>query len=167
MVTGATIGTAHASYPHPTGWDLRIRYNKNMMPSTSSLQAPAPTSPHILLVEDDLFILDLLSNKLKQENYQLFIATDAEDAVKILEQQTIDLILLDILLPGKDGFTFLKELKADPVRQKIPVIILSNLGQKEEQERGMALGAVDYLIKANNSPAEIIARIQTFLTKNM
>ncbi|TSC67156.1 MAG: two component transcriptional regulator, partial [Parcubacteria group bacterium Gr01-1014_66] len=102
---------------------------------------PGASHPHILLVEDEEFILDLLTMKFQQGHYRLSIAKDAETAVSILEKEKIDLILLDIRLPGKDGFTFLSELKNDPVRKAIPVIILSNLGQREEREKGLKLGA--------------------------
>lgn len=129
---------------------------------------PGPVSKpfaHILIVEDDLFILELLSGKLQKLNFKISIANDTKVARKILELEKIDLMLLDILLPGEDGFTFLKELKDKAAFKLIPVIILSNLGQKEEQEKGLNLGAVDYLIKANSSPTEIVDHIRKVLGK--
>jgi len=120
---------------------------------------------HVLVVEDDLFILELLSDKLRQSNFRVSIANDTQAASKILQEQKVDLILLDIVLPGVDGFTYLKELKTSDAWREIPVIVLSNLGQKEEIERGMSLGAADYIIKANNSPAEIVKRIEQVLKK--
>ena len=120
---------------------------------------------HLLIVEDDIFILDLLRDKLEQAAGKVFIAHDCDEALKILSGEHIDIMLLDILLPKKDGFTFLKELKADGRFKKIPVVILSNLGQKEEQERGMSLGAVDYIIKADSSPTEIISRVRRIMSE--
>ena len=117
-------------------------------------------SMRVLLVEDDLFILQLLNDKLRRENVITFVSSDAETALGILKKNPLDLILLDIVLPGMDGFTFLQQLKADEQFKKIPVIFLSNLGQREEIERGLKIGAIDYIIKANNSPTEILDRIQ-------
>ena len=128
--------------------------------------APDPLhSAHLLIVEDDLFILDLLRGKLEQAAGKVLIAHDTDEALKILLDEHVDIMLLDILLPKKDGFTFLKELKADQQLKNIPVVILSNLGQKEEQERGMGLGAVDYIIKANSSPTEIITRVRRIMAE--
>lgn len=118
---------------------------------------------HLLIIEDDLFILDMLKNKLEQACGKVSIAHDTDEATPILAAGPIDLLLLDILLPKKDGFTFLKELKNSPEYKTIPVVILSNLGQKEERERGLALGAVDYIIKADSSPLEIINRSREIL----
>ena len=117
----------------------------------------------ILLVEDDLFILQLLNDKLHRANITTFVASDAETALDILKKKSVELLLLDIVLPGMDGFTFLQQLKADEQFKNIPVIFLSNLGQREEVERGLKLGALDYIIKANNSPSEILDRIQKVL----
>ena len=139
-----------------------------MKAASPHFDPPAPENKsigHILIVEDDLFILELLSGKLRQLDFKISIANDTKVARKILELEKIDLMLLDILLPGEDGFTFLKELKDKAAFKSIPVIILSNLGQKEEQEKGLSFGAVDYLIKANSSPTEIVDHIRKVLGK--
>lgn len=118
---------------------------------------------HLLIVEDDLFILDMLKSKFDEACGRVSIAHDTDEAMKVLTMSPVDLLLLDILLPKKDGFTFLKELKKSPEYKTIPVVILSNLGQKEERERGLALGAIDYIIKADSSPPEIINRSREVL----
>jgi len=76
-----------------------------------------------------------------------------------------DLVLLDLILPGIDGFEVLAKVKEDPATTSVPVIILSNLGQREDVERGMKLGAIDYLIKAHFTPNEIIDKIKVNLKK--
>jgi len=86
-----------------------------------------------------------------------------QQILKKIKEEKPDLILLDLILPGIDGFEVLTKMKEDPELSKIPVIILSNLGQKEDVERGLKLGASDYLIKAHFTPGEIIEKIKNIL----
>jgi DNA-binding response OmpR family regulator len=114
----------------------------------------------ILIVEDDKFLRDLINQKLTKEGYETSEAIDGEEGVKIVKEVKPDLVLLDLILPGIDGFEVLAKIKGDPGTSSIPVIILSNLGQKEDVEKGLKLGAVDYLIKAHFTPGEIIDKIK-------
>ena len=125
-------------------------------------QTSAPTTDQktILIVEDDTFMGSLLERKFQQKNYQIFRAGSVNEAREVLKSNAINLILLDIILPGTDGITFLKEIKADPNFQSIPVIITSNLGQKDEIERGLQAGAKDYVVKAHATPGEIVEKVQ-------
>ncbi len=120
---------------------------------------------NILIVEDDAFISSLLQRKFAQEKYGIFSATNAENALEILKKNQISLILLDIILPGTDGISFLNSLKKNPDFKEVPVIITSNLGQPEEIERGLKEGAADYIVKANTAPAEIVEKVKSFLKK--
>jgi len=118
----------------------------------------------ILLVEDDRMLVQLLERKLLQQpKYSVYKAFDIPQARAVLTQYGADIILLDIVLPGTDGFTFLNELKAHQDWKKIPVIIMSNLGQQEEIKLGMDSGAADYVVKAHTSPQEIIEKIDAVL----
>ncbi len=117
----------------------------------------------VLVVEDDKFLRELLARKLKASGFDVMSAIDGKEVAKKIEEKTPQLILLDLVLPGVDGFEILKELKGDPKTKQIPVIVLSNLGQKEEVEKGIKLGASDYLIKAHFTPDEIINKIRTVL----
>ncbi|HDJ30447.1 response regulator [bacterium] len=117
----------------------------------------------ILIIEDDKFLRDLITRKLSKEGYEVFVAVNGEEGLKKTKEKKPDLILLDLILPGIDGFEVLARIKKEPLIAKIPVIILSNLGQKEDIERGLQLGAVDYLIKAHFTPGEIIEKIKKFL----
>ena len=119
----------------------------------------------ILVIEDDKFLRELISQKLSKEGFKLSEAMDGEEGAKKIQQEKPDLILLDLILPGMDGFEVLSQVKQDPALSEIPVIILSNLGQKEDVERGLKMGAVDYLIKAHFTPGEIIEKIKQALTK--
>jgi len=117
----------------------------------------------ILIIEDDKFLRELIIQKLLKEDFEVSEAIDGEEGIKKIKEEKPDLILLDLILPGIDGFEVLSRMKEDPVLASIPVIILSNLGQKEDVERGLKLGAVDYLIKAHFTPGEIIEKIKTNL----
>ncbi|MBM3257939.1 MAG: response regulator [Candidatus Nealsonbacteria bacterium] len=117
----------------------------------------------ILIVEDDKFLRDLISQKLFKENFEIAQAVDGEDGVKKIKEEHPDLILLDLILPGIDGFEVLSQIKSDQNLSSIPVIILSNLGQKEDIEKGLKLGANDFLIKAHFTPGEIIEKIKNVL----
>jgi DNA-binding response OmpR family regulator len=118
----------------------------------------------ILLVEDDFMLVQLLERKLlQQKRYKVRKAFDVAQAREILNHEGADIILLDIVLPGTDGFTFLTELKASEDWKNIPVIIMSNLGQREEIDRGVAGGAIGYIVKAHTNPQEIVEKIDAIL----
>jgi DNA-binding response OmpR family regulator len=117
----------------------------------------------ILIVEDDKFLRELMVRKLKNEGYEVLEAIDGEEGLKKIKEIKPDLVLLDLILPGIDGFEVLNQKKEDPKIAKIPVIILSNLGQREDVERGLRLGAMDYLVKANFTPQEIIQKVKNIL----
>ncbi len=117
----------------------------------------------ILIIEDDKFLRELIVQKLIKEGYDIAEAIDGEEGIKKVKSEQPDLVLLDLILPGIDGFEVLSKMKEDSGLVSIPVIILSNLGQKEDVEKGLKLGAIDYLIKAHFTPGEIIEKIRAVL----
>jgi len=117
----------------------------------------------ILIIEDDKFLRELIFRKLINEGYDVKEAVDGEDGLKIAEKEKPDLILLDLILPEMDGFEVLAKIKEKPALSQIPVIILSNLGQREDIEKGLSMGAIDYLIKAHFTPAEIVEKIRNVI----
>ena len=117
----------------------------------------------ILIIEDDKFLRELIAQKLIKEDYEVSEAVDGEEGIKKIKEGKPDLVLLDLILPGIDGFEVLSRMKEESDLSSTPVIILSNLGQKEDVERGLTLGAVDYLIKAHFTPGEIIEKIKKAL----
>ena len=117
----------------------------------------------ILIVEDDKFLRELINRKLSGEGFDALEAVDGEEGIKKIKEGKPDLVLLDLILPGIDGFEFLAKAREDPETSSIPIIILSNLGQREEVDKGLKLGAVDYLIKAHFTPGEIIEKIKNVL----
>ena len=132
----------------------------NPTPPPAISPAPAHT---ILIVEDDSFISLFLQKKLKELGYEAIVATSTAQGLEGLGSQTVSIILLDIILPDENGFTLLERLKKNPSYEAIPVVILSNLGQQSEIDRGKALGAIDFMVKGNYSPAEIVDRITAIL----
>lgn len=118
----------------------------------------------ILLIEDDEFMANLLAHKLEQSNYKILRAADAANAREILAKNSINLILLDIILPGMDGLSFLQELKKDTRYSSVPVIITSNLGQQEQIDEGLSFGAADYIVKAHSTPTEIVNKVMSILS---
>lgn len=117
----------------------------------------------ILVIEDDTFLRELIVQKLTKEGYETAEGIDGEQGLQLLKEAKPDLVLLDLLLPGIDGFEVLKLAKENPETAAIPVIILSNLGQQEDLERGRQLGAIDYLVKAHFTPGEIVEKIKMVL----
>ena len=114
----------------------------------------------VLLIEDDKFLSDMYVAKFSKFGYEIETAYDGEEGIKKTKKIKPDIILLDIRLPLKDGFEVLKEVKKDQKTKDIPVILLTNLGQKEDIEKGLKLGAVDYLIKAQFTPQEIVDKVK-------
>ena len=119
----------------------------------------------ILLVEDDSFLLSMYAAKFELENFKVVTADDGEKAVRLALKEAPDIILLDIILPKIDGFEVLRRLKDSKDTVNIPVILLTNLSQKEEIEQGLSLGAKDYLIKAHFMPSEVVNKIKKILNR--
>ncbi len=119
----------------------------------------------ILLVEDDSFLISMYTTKFELENFEVVAAEDGEKGLNLAAKEKPDIILLDILLPKMNGFEVLKELKNNKETNQIPIILLTNLSQKNEIEQGLALGAQDYLIKAHFMPSEVMDKIKKVLGK--
>jgi DNA-binding response OmpR family regulator len=120
---------------------------------------------NILIIEDDSFLRGLLSKKLSSSGFDVSEAIDGDKGIKKTKEEKPDLILLDLLLPTIDGFEVLSKIKQDPDTSSIPVIVLSNLGQKEDIDRCLELGATDYMIKAQFTPEEIIIKVKQVFEK--
>jgi len=119
----------------------------------------------ILLIEDDPFLLSMYSTKFELENFKVITAEDGEKGLCLAIKEVPDVILLDILLPKMNGFEVLKGLKSNKTTDQIPVILLTNLSQKNEIEQGLMMGAKDYLIKAHFMPSEVVEKIKGVLGK--
>ncbi|MFH1714310.1 MAG: response regulator [Candidatus Nealsonbacteria bacterium] len=114
----------------------------------------------ILLVEDDPFLIDIYSIKLKEEGFLVEVISDGEQVLPKIKKKKPDLVVLDIVLPKVDGWEILHQIKTDHEIKNTKVIIISNLGQKEEVQKGIELGASKYLIKAHFTPGQVVEEIK-------
>ena len=117
----------------------------------------------IAVVEDDTFLSKAFLLKLKGSGFNAFPIRDGEEALGIIKKEVPDLILLDVMLPHKSGFEILTDIKKDEKLKDIPVLILSTLGQEEEKQKGLALGAKEYLVKTNIKLEEVVEKINGYL----
>ena len=120
-------------------------------------------SKKVLIIEDDKFLRELLGKKLSNVGYTAILAVDGEEGLEKIKKEKPDIILLDLILPGINGFEVLEKHKEDSSISSVPVIILSNLGQSEDIEKGLRLGAKDFLVKAHFTPQEIVNKLQMVL----
>ena len=115
----------------------------------------------VLSIEDDAFLSSLVSGKLIERGFSVITASTGKSGLAKAKLERPHLILLDIMLPDMGGFEILELLKSDPDTKDIPVIILSNLGGRDEIEKGVALGASSYLIKSNILPHEVAELVES------
>jgi DNA-binding response OmpR family regulator len=119
----------------------------------------------ILLIEDEEMLANMYEVKFKNEGFDIVKASDGADGLEKSKIVNPDFILLDIIMPKMDGFSVLKALKEDEKTKNIPVMLLTNLGQEEDIERGKKMGAVGYLVKANITPSEVVVAVKKELSK--
>ncbi len=117
----------------------------------------------ILLVEDDETLRDMYTLKIEAEGYKLLTAADGEVGLALALAHHPDVILLDIMMPKMDGFAVLTELKKDEALKQTPILMLSNLGQQADVDKGKQLGANDYVVKASMTPTQVVAKIKSYL----
>lgn len=113
----------------------------------------------VLLAEDDRFLRKAAETALKRQGFAVLPAVDGEEALRMARAETPDIVLLDLIMPKLQGFEVLRALKTDPATAKIPVIILSNLGQESDVKQAMEAGAIGYFVKANLSLQDLVKRV--------
>jgi DNA-binding response OmpR family regulator len=118
---------------------------------------------HVLIVEDEDFLIRTLQDNLNVEGCAVDVARDGEEAIARVSKKKPDIILLDILMPKKDGFFVLEELKKNPEWKLIPVIVLSNLGEDTEIKKALEMGANDYFVKSQHPIEEVIEKVKDYL----
>lgn len=117
----------------------------------------------ILIIEDEEYLADLYKMKFEQEGFSVIIAREGDEGLALARKKSPDLVLLDLVMPGKDGYEVLEEMRSDPVTKNLRIYILSNLGQEDEVEQGKAAGADDFLVKANLTPEQLTAKVKEAL----
>ncbi len=122
------------------------------------------TKKKIMIVEDDSFVMDIYQTKLSREGFEVIEAVNGTEAIKKMRAGEPDLVLLDIVMPYMNGLEILKKIKEDKDLKKLPVILLTNLSQKEDIQEGLALGAADYLIKSHFTPTEVMEKVRKQLS---
>lgn len=117
----------------------------------------------ILLVEDDQFLIEIYTTKFKQAGFSIRKVGDGDECLRKLKEEIPDLLLLDIVLPSLNGWEILRKIKEDAHLKNIKVVVLSNLGEKQEIEKGIKLGATRYLVKAHYTPSEVVEEVKKIL----
>jgi len=119
----------------------------------------------ILMIEDDIFLRKIYRDKLTRAGFEFIEATNGEEGLGKILSEKPDLVLLDLILPRKNGFDVLTEMKMNVSVHHIPVVILSNLAQESDRKRGLALGAEDYLVETEVTLAEVVEKVREWLLK--
>ena len=117
----------------------------------------------VLIVDDDEFLLEMYALKFKELGFVVEIAKNGEEAVQKAKEVSPDVMLLDVVMPRMDGFDVLRVLRKENIAPRAVVLILTNLGQKDDFDRGIKLGATDYIVKAHYTPSEVVKKVQSLL----
>jgi DNA-binding response OmpR family regulator len=121
---------------------------------------------HVLFIEDDPTVAQMYRLKLELDGYRVVMAKDGDEGLRMASELRPDIIFLDIRLPKKDGFAVLEAIRSDAETQDIPVVILSNYGERDLVERGLRLGAQEYLIKSQTTPADLSRGVEGWLRED-
>ena len=117
----------------------------------------------VLIVEDDFLLLEILSKKFIKSGFDVNIAINGEECMKVLKSRKPDIIILDIVMPVMDGFEGLQQMRSLAELSSIPVIVLSNLGREEDVQKAKSMGAKDFLVKSNFTTQEIVDKVSNML----
>ena len=117
----------------------------------------------ILVVEDDSFLAGLVAKKLTTAGFEVSTASDGENAVKMADQVKPDLILLDLILPGMDGFEVLEKVRKNDNLKNIPILAFSNLSEEKDVSKAKQLGAIDFMIKSNFTLDEVVTKVKDYI----
>lgn len=128
-------------------------------------QEPGKNGIEVLIVEDDVFLRKILATKFGKEGFDVRVAADGSEALTLMREQVPTLLLLDLILPKVSGFEVLTEMRTDDKLKGVPVIVLSNLGQEEDQERATELGAIAFMTKADFSINQVVMKVKEEFAK--
>ena len=122
-----------------------------------------PKKPLILLIEDDSLLIKMYKAKFIAEGFEVIIASEGESGLKMALENPVSFIILDVMMPKLSGLDVLEKLRQNPKGKAIPVIVLSNLDQEEKSKKAVQLGAKEFLVKANFTPAQIVEKVRKYL----
>ncbi|MBO0686700.1 MAG: response regulator [Candidatus Dormibacteraeota bacterium] len=131
--------------------------------TNGSSRSGSPDEVRVLFVEDDPMVAEMYRLKLELDGYQVTMAKDGEDGLELASRLEPDIIFLDIRLPKVGGLEVLEQLRSTNATRNTPVVILSNYGERELVERGLKLGALEYLIKSQTTPARLSGGVERWL----
>lgn len=117
----------------------------------------------VLLVEDDQTLLEMYELKFKEAGFDLILAADGESGLELAKKEMPAVVLLDIMMPKMDGFAVLTQLRQDDATKNIVILMLSNLGQQTDIEKGKQLGAQDYVVKASMTPTQVVEKVKSYI----
>lgn len=117
----------------------------------------------VLICEDEIALATVLRNKLDRHGFTVAVASDGVEAVSKIREFSPDIVLLDLIMPNKNGFQVLEEVKADPATANVKIIVFSNLNQEEDRDRARKLGAIDFWVKSDIAINDVIGKIQLHL----
>jgi len=120
----------------------------------------------ILVVEDDQFLISAYRIKLQKVGFEITVATDGVEALEKIKSQNFDLVILDLIIPKIDGFGVLTEIRSQEKYKSLPILVASNLGQMEDINRAIKLGANDFVVKSDTSLDALIEKIKKLISKN-
>ncbi|OHA10430.1 MAG: hypothetical protein A3H71_02515 [Candidatus Sungbacteria bacterium RIFCSPLOWO2_02_FULL_48_13b] len=124
-----------------------------------------PAKTKVLIIDDDPYISEMYLLKFRESGFDVAVGADGKEALDKPLQWQPDILLLDVVMPVYDGFEVLRRLKEEGALVKTKVVLLTNLGQREDIDRGMKLGAVEYVIKAHFTPSEVVEKVKQLLSK--
>ena len=118
---------------------------------------------NILIIEDEEILSRILKDRFQEKGWNVRVAFDGDEGLEVIAKDLPDLILLDLIMPNKDGFAVLKEIRSNPKNKKLPILVLSNLGGSGDIDQALKLGATDYFIKTQHSLSEIVKKAESYL----
>jgi len=139
--------------------------DENKKPTAAPTIPPAADkkASSILIVEDDPVLLKMYTEKFTFEGFRVLNAKDGEEALDVSLKESVDIVLLDIMLPRMSGTDYLERLRQNVKGAKIPVVALTNLAEDEEKQRALKLGVKDYLVKAMQTPEQVVEKIKKYI----
>lgn len=153
-----------AESPEPKTADPTEEDTTKTSVPASEAEDPSTSGQKILLIEDDPLLVKMYHAKFVNEGYTVFTADNGVSGLDLALKEVPDFIILDIMMPQMSGIDLLTNLRKDPKGKNVPVIVLTNLSESEEEQKAKDLGVKEYLLKANLTPGEIVEKVKKYLT---